>query len=80
VQKHGTHPTEVVTDPQTGRQRDCKLTDQEKESFKVELQGRLTTAERNLREAERNRSNKRHLHAVERPGYGTIFVDEFAFK
>jgi multidrug efflux pump subunit AcrA (membrane-fusion protein) len=50
VQKYGTHPTEIETDPRSGRQRHRKLTDREKEQFKTAL----TTAERNLREAERN--------------------------
>src|SRR5262245_47318867 len=50
VERNGTHPTEMETDPRTGRQRHRKLTDREKEQFKTAL----TTAERNLREAERN--------------------------
>ena len=50
VQNYGTHPTEMETDPRTGRQRHRKLTDREKEQFKTAL----TTAERNLREAEHN--------------------------
>src|SRR5262245_39711365 len=50
VQKYGTHPTEMETDPRTGRQRHRKLTDREREQFETAL----TTAERNLREAERN--------------------------
>jgi HlyD family secretion protein len=50
VQNYGTHPTEMETDPLSGRQRHRKLTDREKEQFKTAL----TTAERNLREAERN--------------------------
>jgi HlyD family secretion protein len=50
VQNYGTHPTEMETDPRTGRQRHRALTDREKEQFKTAL----TTAERNLRETERD--------------------------
>jgi HlyD family secretion protein len=50
VQNNGTHPTEMETDSRTGQQRHRALSDREKEQFKTAL----TTAERNLREAERD--------------------------
>jgi HlyD family secretion protein len=50
IERYGTHPTEMETDPQTNQQRHRELTDREKEQFK----SALITAERNLREAERN--------------------------
>jgi multidrug efflux pump subunit AcrA (membrane-fusion protein) len=52
VEHHGTHPTEIETDPQTHQQRHRELTDREKQLFKTAL----ITAERNLREAERNQA------------------------
>jgi multidrug efflux pump subunit AcrA (membrane-fusion protein) len=52
VKRYGTHPTEIETDPQTSRQRHRELTDREKQQFKTAL----ITAERNLREAERNQA------------------------
>jgi multidrug efflux pump subunit AcrA (membrane-fusion protein) len=50
VERYGTHPTEMETDPQSNRQRHRELTDREKEQFK----SAVIIAERNLREAERS--------------------------